>query len=329
MKLADIKTDMLFSDLHALITQKSTGTTKTGSAYADITLGDGNTSIKCKKWTYNADKYDEITAIGKVIKVSGKSSMYNGELQGTLDMIEPSDKSPAEFAKKSRFDSETLYAKLIGVIDGFEDPLPKYIATKLLTQHKEEFCKAPAAIGIHHAWFGGLLEHTYSMVALASRICRFYQDQYGPIINRDRLLFGVLFHDFGKIFEYDSSTPAFKMKPGGVLMNHIVRCPIIIYQAAAEYCNEAMASGGMAYEEYPAFERERDLLIHLIASHHGSLEFGSPVIPSCLEAVLLHQIDMVDCKFMHALDLIENGKDGVVEGFSERSRTEKAQYLRI
>jgi len=328
MDLADIRAGMLFSDVHALVVQKTTGVSKTGSPYADITLRAGSSTVKCKKWTYNAEKYDHIAVAGKVVKVGGKASMYQGELQGTIDLLEPSDKDPNDFAKRSRFNSVQLFEKILEVIEGFTDPLPKYVAKTLLTKYKEEFCKSPAARNIHHSWFGGLVEHTFSMLALGSRITRFYTDQYGALINRDRLLFGIILHDFGKIFEYDSSTPVFKHTPEGVLVNHIVTGTILVHNLATEWYNQKIESGEVM-DEYPRarFERDRDILVHMIASHHGKLEWGSPVVPSCLEAVLLHSIDKIDADFMHVLDLLESGKDGEIEGFTERSRTDKAQYL--
>lgn len=75
------------------------------------------------------------------------------------------------------------------------------------------------------------------------------------------------------------------------------------------------------------FVNERNQLVHIIASHHGKLEFGSPVVPSTLEAILVHNMDMIDSKFMHALELVE-GKEGQIKGFSDRSWTEKTSYLR-
>lgn len=331
MELSEIKAGRDFVDVHALVGHKSTATTKTGKAYADITLKDGGTSLKCKKWSYNAEKYDEMLTPGKVVKVTGSAATFNGELQGTIDSLEPSDKAPGDFAQKTRFQVEVLYAKIMEVISGFEDPMLKYVASTLLTKYQEDFCKAPAATGVHHCWFGGLLEHTYSMVALASRITKYYHDQYGSkYFSRDRVLCGVILHDLGKIFEYNSSTPAFKRQPGGVLANHIVRVPILVYNIATEWYNEALDSGSLVEAEYPwgKFDRERDHLIHILASHHGTQEWGSPVTPSSMEAVLVHQIDKLDSGFMQVLMALE-GEDGDIEGFTKKAAYgDRAIYLK-
>lgn len=321
MKLSDIKPQHSFQDVHALVTNKSINITKTGKEYADIILRAGDTILNCKKWNYNASKYNSILKTGAVVKVSGKCDMYQGTMQGNLDTIEPSDRSPTDFTQTTQFDIEVMYSDLLKTISSFTEPMPKYIAYALLTEHKDEFCRAPAALGVHHAWVGGLVEHTHNMLSLALPIIDFYQSRYGEhLISRDKILFGVLMHDFAKIFEYDSSGVTFKMKPTGILANHIVKCPILIHEAATKWL-KSLSAPCLTLAD---FEMERDHLIHLVASHHGAQEYGSPVVPASLEAVLLHHIDLVDSKFMAALEHAQ-GKSGEVEGFS--ARTHRVQYL--
>lgn len=321
MELADIKIGSEFSDVHALVVDKKAGTTKDGKPFLELNLRSGNTLIRCVKWNYDAERYDHLVSVGSMVKISGKGSPYRGETQGTIDKIEKSDKSALDYAQRSRFDLETLYSRLIDVVNGFTDPMLKHVTLTMLTEYKEKFCAAPAATGVHHSWTGGLLEHTYSMTALASRVCKYYHDQYGTrYFSKDRVLAGTILHDFGKIFEYDTSTPAFKKTGSGLLVNHIVKTPIIVYNVATKWFTEAG-------EDYSKFERERDHLIHLIASHHGTLEFGSPVVPQSLEAVILHQIDMLDSHFVHALMAVE-GEAGDVEGFSKRpAYGDRVQFL--
>lgn len=327
MELSEIKSGTLFYDIHAVVDQKSTNTTKTGKLYADITLKAGNCSLKCKKWSYNAEKYDGLLAPGKTVKVAGEASLYLGELQATLNTVESSERSPDEFARRTKFDVEAIYVKILAIVNSFQEDLPKYIAKELLTKYKKEFQTCPAALGVHQAWFGGLIEHTYNMLNLALPIINYYQNEYGiKSFSRDKVLFGVVMHDFGKIFEYDCSSPAFKMRPEGVLLNHIMRGSLLIHDTANYWYEKVVPPhpGGILVRN--EFERERDILVHLIASHHGKHEFGSPQLPSCLEAVLLHYIDMIDSHMMPAVELVE-GKPGQIDGFSERCRIEKAQYI--
>ena len=114
--------------------------------------------------------------------------------------------------------------------------------------------------------------------------------------------------------EYDMANLTFKTTPQGLLSNHIVKGAILVHEAAQIWYVENKETVAA-----DAFGFERDQLVHLVSSHHGSLEFGSPVVPQTLEAVLLHQLDMIDSQFMHALDMAE-GKTGDVLGFSEKSK---------
>ena len=322
MKLSEIKNNQMFYDVHALVTKMTIATTRTGKDYADVVLRDGNTILPCKKWNFNTLKYGHILNVGAVVKVSGKCDTYQGALQGNLETIEASDKSPEDFTQSTRFSIDEMYSDIMKILESFTEVLPKYIAHTLLTKYKTEFCRSPAALGVHQAWVGGLLEHTHNMLSLALPIVGLYQSKYGHhVVSRDKVLFGVIMHDFGKIFEYDSSGAAFKMKAGGILANHIVKCPIIIHETAMEW----YASGFS--KTMPSdfnFEFELDQLIHLIVTHHGKQEHGSPVVPATLEAVLLHHIDLVDSKFMTAFEHAQ-GKSGEIEGFS--ARTHKVQYL--
>jgi len=236
MELSEIKAGTLFYDIHALVESKSTNTTKTGKLYADVTLKDGKCALKCKKWSYNADKYDGILSPGKTVKVAGEASLYLGDLQATLTAVEASDRSPDEFARRTKFDVEKLFMDIMAIVNSFQEELPKYIASELLTKYKKEFQTCPAALGVHQAWIGGLIEHTYNMLSMAMPIVHYYQKVYGVTgFSQDKVLFGIIMHDFGKIFEYDSSSPAFKMRPEGVLLNHIMRGSLLINETANKW----------------------------------------------------------------------------------------------
>jgi 3'-5' exoribonuclease len=319
MELAEIRPNQLFSNVHALVVKKSVKQTKDGKPYAEITLQHDQVSILAMKWSYNAEKYDSILAEGTVIKVSGKGGTYNGNMQLILDSIEPSDKHISEFAKKSRFDADSMFSSLTALVNSFEDPMLRYTVGTLLNQHKTSFCTSPAATSNHHNWYNGLLEHTFSMASLASRVIKHYQSLYGEEhFSRDLVLSGIILHDFGKIFEYDASTPAFRKTLEGVLMNHIVKTPILVYNMASDWYDEFIASGSDT-QEYPQerFELTRTHLIHILASHHGKMEYGSPMLPSSLEAKIVHEIDMIDSAFMGSLMLLESRDSGDIEGMTK------------
>ena len=169
--------------------------------------------------------------------------------------------------------------------------LNRTVAVKMLLDGPlaERFAIAPAARGMHHAYVGGLLEHTLSMAAVARLLAGHY-----PYVNLNLLLAGVLFHDLGKADSY-SLDEGFGHSDDGRLVGHILRGALLIERAAAEL-------------DFPAGELQH--LLHLIAAHHGTLEWGSPVVPRTLEAVLLHQIDLLDSRIAGYLDHVRNDAGG-------------------
>jgi 3'-5' exoribonuclease len=154
-----------------------------------------------------------------------------------------------------------------------------------------QFANAPAARSMHHAYVGGLIEHTLSM----ARVARFLADHYSHV-NKSLLLAGVLLHDLGKAMEYET-TGSFDFTDDGRLVGHIVRATILIERAA----DELAAQGQLSLSE-----DQRRQLVHLIASHHGTLEWGSPVVPKTLEAILLHQVDLLDSRVQGFFDHLSN-----------------------
>jgi 3'-5' exoribonuclease len=326
MLLADIKeNNQLFANVHALIIKRSNKVTKTEKPFVELLLQHDQLTMKAIKWSYNAEKYDSICVEGNVVKIDGKSNEYDGLLQITIDNMVLSEKQPSDFAKRSRFEVDSMYKVITSCIESITDPMIKYVTSSIHEQYREEFCLSPAATTYHHNWYNGLLEHTYNMASLALRITKHYHSTYGQEhFNKDIVMGGVLLHDIGKIFEYDFSTPAFKKTLEGVLMNHIVKTPILIFNAAEEWF---VANG--SEETYPRakFEIMRTHLIHIIASHHGKLEFGAPILPASLEAKLVHEIDMLDSAFMGCLMALESTESGKVVGMTKGGYGSTA-YLR-
>lgn len=319
MEIKDFKDGMNLTGVNALIADKKIATTKTGKQYADVTLRDRSGNIKCKIWNYSPI-LDATVKAGNAIKCSLVVSTYNGDLQGVLEDVVPSDLNPMFFSKSTRFDVNEMWKDLLVYIDMIKNPLITYILEKKFLPHKEAFCCAPAAKGVHNAWFGGLIEHTWGMLELAKEVVCHYQKNYQVHINWDKVVFGILMHDLGKIFEYDYSTPAFNLTGEGLLVNHIVSGAADIYEASNRWRSENQSA------HMPDFLMQRAELMHLVVAHHGQVDWGSPSVPATLEAVIIHQVDMVDSKFMHALELVE-GKEGPISGFSEPSWTQKTSFL--
>ena len=304
----------------AIVLERKEGTTKTGNAYLDLTVGDKSGSLECKLWGYTPELHGELKE-GSVVNVHLTVSTYNGRLQGKIGTISPSSEDPRRLVKGTRFDPDAMADEVMAYVNLFTEPLTKKVAEELLAADWESFKQIPAAVGNHNNWPGGLLEHVWSMCRIASFVADHYKKLYKVPFSKDKVMFGIICHDLGKIVEYETDGVTCKYAPEGILVPHIVSAIGWVYSRANAW-----------YQKNPdvmtkaEFVCERNQLVHIVAAHHGKEEWGSPVKPATLEAILVHQIDMIDSKFMHALGLIE-GRPGNLLGFSEPSRTEKTSYM--
>lgn len=312
MKLAEAKVGGVF-DGHLMVESFQTGKTARGKLYANFSLKDTDqTVIKGVFWDYQETDGDFIQP-GKVIKLIGaRIGEYNGAKQLTVEAYMPSDVPPTDFMKATRFRVSEMEAQVMRTINSFKDPKVILLSKNLLQEPVlTSFIKAPAATGVHNNWAGGLIEHVCSMLTIAEPICQHYTQKYAPYFNRDVLLFGVIFHDLGKILEYDVNNPAFERTQAGHYVNHIVMGPAWIYHKGKE----------VGMDSYQIME-----LMHVISSHHGCYEWGSPTKPATLEAILLHHLDNMDSKFMHAWDLMENLAE-CSGGLTKKSWVEGTKYI--
>ena len=275
--------------------------TKDGRPYLLGTLRDKTGQIAFVYW--DLPSYAEAwTQAGSAVFVTGRVVRYKDSLQITItDMNQNPSPVLAELLPASRRSQEDMIAELKAMIDSLGEPWQQLVANLLLDEtFLPEYANAPAARNMHHAYIGGLIEHTLSMARLANHLASHY-----PFVNRDLLLAGTLLHDMGKAIEYDISK-SFSFSEDGRLVGHITRAIVLVEKASA------------ALDDFP----EDDLrhLTHLIASHHGTLEWGSPVVPKTLEAILLHQIDLLDSRVQGFFDHLVN--DG-----SEEAWTAKSSYM--
>lgn len=320
MTLAAAKEGEELSRVSALVETKSVGLTKLGKSYLRLSLKDESGSLKCVFWDYDPEKSQKIDE-GSVYEFDIWVESYNGSPQGVIRSFWPSDRDPKSFAKKTSFDVEAMWRGLEEMVSSFEEPLTKFVTQEFLFQHAkviEAFKEAPAARGVHNAWYGGLLEHVWSLCQIAVPVIGHYKRNYFKDLSRDKVLFGLLMHDAGKIVEYDYSTPAFKSSASGILANHIVMGPAWVYEIANRWPDRAKDPEG--------FKMERAHLMHILAAHHGKLEWGSPVKPATVEAVLVHHLDNLDSKMLHAHDFVF-GKEGSIQGFSEKSYIEQTYFM--
>lgn len=281
--------------------------TRDGRPYLLCTLRDNSGQIGGVFWDV-PDYVDEWARPGVIVLVTGHASKYKDALQINLTDLNPSAEiDMGDFLPVSSRPREEMLAELQGIIAGLSEPWQTLVAAILLDEaFLRQFTEAPAARGMHHAYVGGLLEHTLSMAAVADMLADHY-----PYVNKDLLISGTLLHDMGKTAEYQSAG-GFAFTEDGRLVGHIVRAIVLIETAAAAL-------------DFP--EEDLRQLIHLIASHHGRLEWGSPVTPKTLEAILLHQIDLLDSRVQGFFDHLNNEAAG--DGWTLKSSAMFGTELRV
>ncbi|MGC8759285.1 MAG: 3'-5' exoribonuclease YhaM family protein [Bryobacteraceae bacterium] len=298
-----------------LVQSKDVRQKRTGEPYLSLVLTDRTGEIEAKMWDNVADVADTFDR-DDFVRVRGETQLYQNRLQLTiysLQRMPDSEVDLEDFLPASRRDPGEMWAELEGIVDSIGNPHLKALLKAIFGDPAiaEPYRQAPAAKGIHHAWLGGLLEHVLSMCALA----RFMASHY-PGIDLDLLLAGVLLHDIGKIRELDYSR-SFSYTVEGGLVGHI--------QIGLRIIAEHLPAG------FPP--KLRNLVEHMVLSHHGQLEFGSPKLPCFPEAMLLHLIDLTDSRMaaMAASIQREKGSPGVWTGYNaalERNLLDREKYMR-
>ncbi len=231
---------------------------------------------------------------GEVVLLTGRANNYKDSLQiSTTDLIRNQTSQMEDLLPSSPRPQAEMIAELRQTIESLSDPWKRLVSHILLEERfLALYANAPAARQMHHAYIGGVLEHTLSMSTVADFLASHY-----PYVNRNLLISGTLLHDMGKTVEYDVAG-SFNFTEDGRLVGHIVRAIIMVERAAQELGDIPPA--------------DVQSLVHLIASHHGNLEWGSPTEPKTLEALLLHQVDLLDSRVQGFLehaqtDVDENG----------------------
>ena len=268
-------------DSYFLLLLKQQRTTQTNKPYLSLTLGDKTGQIEGRVWEPGDPRISKDVDRGDIVKVRGTVSRYKDTLQMKVDQIRttmPGEADKADLMPSTTYDVAELWRQLEGFVESFTDPDLKRLVSAVLADPAvaQAFREAPAAKQLHHAWLGGLLEHVVSLLTLADRVAPHY-----PILHRDLLLTGVILHDVGKIREL-SWDIGFEYTVEGSLLGHIQ-----MGVALAERTMDALP-------DFPP--RLKTLVLHMILSHHGKLEFGSPKLPMIPEALVLNFLDDLDAK---------------------------------
>jgi 3'-5' exoribonuclease len=299
-----------------LVQSKDVRQKKTGEPYLSLVLGDRSGDIDAKMWDNVAEVLETFDR-DDFVRVKGLMQVYQNRPQFTIHKMVRVAEGEVDFSDYfpcSERSPEEMFAELQAIIAGVGDAHLRALLDAFMNDERIAlpYRTAPAAKSVHHAFLGGLIEHVLSLCALARITAAHYRD-----INLDLLLAGVILHDVGKIHEltYDRS---FGYTSEGQLLGHII--------IGLRMLDEKLI-------EVPGFPEEtRTLLAHMIVSHHGELEFGSPRVPLFPEALLLHHLDNMDSKMecMRAAIARDRHSTGCWTGYVpplERAVLKKAKYL--
>ena len=276
-----------------LVQNKELRTTKNGSLYIQTQLADRTGVIDARMWDASSRLFESLNNEA-FLRIKGKTEIYQNRMQLIIQNISKTDRSEiklADYLPSTEKNVDHMFSELKTIVSSIKQPYLKKL-TDLFFDDKDfckSFCAAPAAVQYHHAFLGGLLEHTLSVAQLGVKIAPLY-----PTLNRDLLICGILLHDIGKITElcYERNL---HYSDEGQLLGHLISGIQIVDEKAKQV-------GG-----FPKILL--DLLKHMILSHHGEYEWGSPKLPMTVEALALHYLDNLDAK-IHAFNkAISNDKD--------------------
>jgi 3'-5' exoribonuclease len=288
-----------------IVTSKQVKAKKSGEPYLALTLGDRSGTLEAKAWD---NVHEMIGAFDQdnVVKVKGLLNKYNNRWQLTIHKVRRLEESEIDFTDylpKTTKDVDELWRKLGGFVASMNHPYLKALLEAFMgdAEIATAYRTAPAAKTLHHAFIGGLLDHVVSLFTLCDLAVRNY-----ACINRDLLFTGAFLHDIGKIHEI-SYGRSFAYTTRGQLLGHMI-IELEMLHAKIAIVNQQMPS--------PFPDELKVLIEHLIISHHGQYEFGSPKLPMFPEALMLHYLDDLDSKMESMRAHFERESDAEWTGYN-------------
>ncbi len=282
-----------------IVKSSSKRTNKNGDPYLDINLADDSQEINAKVWNTNESAPEP----GTVLKVRAIITEYNGRLQLKIERMrqsQPGDNVDlSQLVKAAPRPAEDMFKEVMDIVEGMQNPTLKALTGELLKRAAEKIQYYPAAQSMHHAERSGLLHHLTDMLSAARAICACY-----PYLDADLVMAGVIVHDLGKLTEMDANKlgAVNEYTKEGLLLGHIVT-------GVSDLREAAKALGMNPDDEYPL------LLSHMILSHHGIPEYGSPRMPMFPEAEVLNWLDVLDSRLYEMREAQLRTKQG---GFSDK-----------
>ena len=285
--------NMISKDIEAVlkVESKRLQTAKDGKKFLLMTLSDRTGSVRAIDW-YNAEKNDSEISEGNILMLKGKLVRFDGRLQINISkeedavrILKEGEFDPERFLRKSKRDPEDMFRDLMKFVDSVNDEELREFLKVVFRSLRDDLLVAPAAVRHHHAYIGGLLEHSLNVAKIVDSVSKIYG------VNRDLAVSGALLHDIGKIREYAVKPSGIEVSTEGELKGHIV----IGVEMVRSFARRAKISKNKLLE-----------LEHIIISHHGEMELGSPVVPKTPEALIVHFVENMDSKVSRMLEIAQN-----------------------
>lgn len=276
-----------------LVTHKAMPLSKNGKPYLSLTLADRTGRVDARVWD-NVPQVSQRFEDADFVRVKGTAVLYQERLQlhlQTLERVDESTVSAVDFLPRSAASPEQLWSELLTLLDTVTNPHLQGLLDQIFDDEEliSAFKRVPAGKSIHHARLGGLLEHSLSVCRLVDGICASYATTYPDLLDRDLLITAAFLHDVGKTLEL-SADRKFEYTDAGRLVGHIV----LGLECVSNHLSQR--------SDFP-----QDLALHLrhlLLSHHGELDHGSPKRPKTAEAWILHFVDLLDCRVEQTADLV-------------------------
>jgi len=279
----------------------NTGTDKNNQPYYDLVLADKTGEIKGKVWSDHIQEVEKSSLkTGRIVAISARVDQFKGALQlNVLSLKGVDEKELDNYMNTSSFKPEEMWDELMGVVKSVGKEDLKELLESVLkdVEIKKRLMYWPAAMSVHHDFRSGLLQHILEMLTVAEGLERFY-----PEVDFDMVKTGIVLHDIGKLEELDGSGMVASYTTEGALIGHIA----LGIKMLEKYWPKDISYSNKLHVQ------------HIILSHHGTKEFGSPVLPATVESILVHYIDNVSAKARTVTQGLEEGKDE--HGFTSFNR---------
>ncbi len=305
MDIDSLEAGQLVTDAVLLVASASLQVDRRGQNYYTLTLNaEGGRQIEAKVWS---DNIGEAISAGVGIEVLARVDEYRGKKQLNIQrykLLAPDQYDMTPFVRRAEIDADAAFETLFDWDrDEFVNPRLRALMDEFHSNASfaAQFKQSPAASFHHHNYTGGLIEHTLDVWNLADRVSGLYPRR----LDRDLLLCGAALHDVGKVNSYRLVTGISERTEVGELLDHI-----FISASMVSNVWDAAVKGAVPADEAAQAARDKALLLHILLSHHGKLEWGSPVLPRTAEALLVHHCDMISAGLHTCFNAIEQTPEG-------------------